>query len=238
MTRIILIFCTLAVTAWSGWWWIGSTAQQTALTAWVDDRQKAGWVADYQDLSVKGFPNRFDTKVTDLNLADPRSGWAWKTPELQILMLSYQPNHIIAVLPSEQIISTPDERITVASGDIRASVKFDADTALALNATTAEMKAVKLISNAGWTSEMKQAKFATRQTTGRDNAHDIFFQADDLKPAEQTLAPELREQRPLARVQAVPWLIVILLLAAVAWLGWRAFFYQEEGDPVGSAMLA
>ena len=62
--------------------------------------------------------------------------------------------------------------------------------------------------------------------------------ADDLKPAEQTPAPELREQRPLARVQAVPWLIVILLLAAVAWLGWRAFFYQEEGDPVGSAMLA
>ena len=62
--------------------------------------------------------------------------------------------------------------------------------------------------------------------------------ADNLKPAEQTLAPELREQRPLARVQAVPWLIVILLLAAVAWLGWRAFFYQEEGDPVGSAMLA
>ena len=62
--------------------------------------------------------------------------------------------------------------------------------------------------------------------------------ADDLKTAEQTIAPELGEERPLARVQAVPWLIVIVLLAAVAWLGWRAFFYQEEGDPVGSAMLA
>jgi hypothetical protein len=36
----------------------------------------------------------------------------------------------------------------------------------------------------------------------------------------------------------VPWLIVIGLLAAVAFLTWRAFFYQEEGDPVGSAMLA
>lgn len=45
-------------------------------------------------------------------------------------------------------------------------------------------------------------------------------------------------ESPLARVQAVPWLIVILLLAAVAWLGWRAFLYEEEGDPVGSAMLA
>ena len=62
--------------------------------------------------------------------------------------------------------------------------------------------------------------------------------ADDLKTAEQTIAPELGEERPLARVQAVPWLIVIVLLAAIAWLGWRAFFYQEEGDPVGSAMLA
>ena len=46
------------------------------------------------------------------------------------------------------------------------------------------------------------------------------------------------DERPLTRVQATPWLLVIFLLAAVAWLGWRAFFYSEEGDPVGSAMLA
>ena len=58
--------------------------------------------------------------------------------------------------------------------------------------------------------------------------------ADDLKRSERTVAPEVRQDRSLARVQAVPWLIVIVLLAAVAWLGWRAFFYQEEGDPVGS----
>ena len=45
-------------------------------------------------------------------------------------------------------------------------------------------------------------------------------------------------QGSLARLQAVPWLLVIVLLAATAWLAWRAFFYQEEGDPVGSAMLA
>lgn len=44
--------------------------------------------------------------------------------------------------------------------------------------------------------------------------------------------------QPLARVQAVPWLIVIALIALSAWLGWRAFFHDEEGDPVGSAMLA
>ena len=62
--------------------------------------------------------------------------------------------------------------------------------------------------------------------------------ADDLKTRETRVEPEVRREQPLARTQAVPWLIVILLLAATAWLGWRAFFYEEEGDPVGSAMLA
>lgn len=52
------------------------------------------------------------------------------------------------------------------------------------------------------------------------------------------LQPAPRREAGLARLQAVPWLIVIVLLAAVAWLGWRAFFHEEEGDIVGSAMLA
>lgn len=34
-------------------------------------------------------------------------------------------------------------------------------------------------------------------------------------------------------------IVAIALLAALSiWLGWRAFYYQEEGDPVASAMLA
>ena len=64
---------------------------------------------------------------------------------------------------------------------------------------------------------------------------------DDLKTAEEsaeTLVPKAEREKPLAQVQAVPWLIVILLIALTAWLGWRAFFHQEEGDPVASAMLA
>lgn len=41
----------------------------------------------------------------------------------------------------------------------------------------------------------------------------------------------LRDEKALALVAA-------LLLAATLFLGWRAYFYQEEGDPVASAMLA
>ncbi|SMQ62904.1 Protein of unknown function [Altererythrobacter xiamenensis] len=62
--------------------------------------------------------------------------------------------------------------------------------------------------------------------------------ADDLNSTRTESQPAVLREKSLARVQAVPWLIVILLLAATAWLGWKAFFEQEQGDPVASAMLA
>ena len=63
--------------------------------------------------------------------------------------------------------------------------------------------------------------------------------ANELKENERSdLRDEAWRDRSLARVQSVPWLIVIALLAATAWLTWRAFFYHEEGDAIGSAMLA
>lgn len=67
--------------------------------------------------------------------------------------------------------------------------------------------------------------------------------ADSLKQAEELEAEirpavrndggmlSLRGERALA-------LVALLLLAATLFLGWRAYFYQAEGDPVASAMLA
>ena len=65
--------------------------------------------------------------------------------------------------------------------------------------------------------------------------------ANDLKTRDARstdIRPGVTREQNLAKVQDVPWLIAIALLAAVAFLTYRAFFYQEEGDPVGSAMLA
>lgn len=63
--------------------------------------------------------------------------------------------------------------------------------------------------------------------------------ADDLKQAEgDTLAPTPRREQSLARVQAVPWMIVILLIAAVAWLGWKAFGPKNLGDPIATSLVA
>ena len=66
--------------------------------------------------------------------------------------------------------------------------------------------------------------------------------ADDVKTAEssaEALVPKAERPKPLARVQAVPWLIVILLFALCAWLAWKAFGPDElDGDPIATSLVA
>ncbi|BBC72105.1 conserved hypothetical protein [Altererythrobacter sp. B11] len=51
-------------------------------------------------------------------------------------------------------------------------------------------------------------------------------------------SPAPRAERPLARVQALPWLLFILTLALAAWLGWRAFGPEDHGDPLATSLVA
>jgi len=45
-------------------------------------------------------------------------------------------------------------------------------------------------------------------------------------------------ERPLARVQTMPWLLFIGLLAIAAWLAWRAFGPEDYGDPLATSLVA
>ena len=58
----------------------------------------------------------------------------------------------------------------------------------------------------------------------------------DLTPTAPV--PDLARDTPSPIARYLPWVLVTVLLAGCLWLGWRAFFHQEEGDPVASAMLA
>ncbi|MGB3377622.1 MAG: DUF4230 domain-containing protein [Allopontixanthobacter sediminis] len=68
--------------------------------------------------------------------------------------------------------------------------------------------------------------------------------ADNLKESEAermaagTGAPVAERQRSLARVQAVPWLMFIAMLALAAWLGWKAFGTDDLGDPLATSLVA
>lgn len=62
---------------------------------------------------------------------------------------------------------------------------------------------------------------------------------DHLKSSKpDTLTPKVVRQQSLARIQAVPWLLSIALLALAVWLGWKAFGPGNLGDPLATSLVA
>ena len=181
--RKLLVIAAVLGALWAGYWVIGAGAMERALEGWITERGQDGWVAEYASLDTRGFPNRFDTTVTDLELADPRTGLAWQAPWFQILSLSYKPHHVIAVWPDAQTLATPYERIEVTSADMRGSIILGTATSLPLERTSIVAERVELASSAGWTAGMEHAQLATRTTPGVENSYDISLEARGVKPA-------------------------------------------------------
>ncbi len=182
----LLALVTVAVALWSGWWWLGATGHEKAWDLWLADRQKAGWVAETADLKVAGYPNRIDTTITELQLADPVSGWGWSAPIFQILSLSYKPNHVIAVWPGTQKISTPTSTATVEADTLRGSLVFVPDTDLALDRMQLEISNL-VITGPNRTTTLGTANLATRRSaegTAPEYSHDIAIDVKDLRLAD------------------------------------------------------
>ncbi len=198
--RRLFFLVIIVIAGWSGYWWVGATAHKRALDDWLVARQNDGWLAERDALTVAGYPGRFDTTVTNLAIADPRSGWAWTADAFQILMLSYKPNHVIVVWPGTQTVASPWDRAEVTSKTMRGSVVFRPTTSLELDRSVIEIEDLKLVSNTGWTAGLSHAQLSTRQAepgTAPGFAHDISFNARDL-----TLPDTLR--RLLERSEVLP----------------------------------
>lgn len=183
MRRLIAV-AVIAVLTWGGYWVAGSIALDRGLRAWIQERRDEGWVAEYADLRVQGFPNRFDTTLTGLDLADPETGLAWSLPFFQILALSYQPNHVIAVWPNQHRVSTPRERLTITSAKMQASIVVEPGTDLALDRATLIADALGVTSSEGWQGGAAQLRLATRQTPVAADSHDMAVEASRVRLAE------------------------------------------------------
>ena len=182
--RLLLSLVMIAAIGWSGYWYMGQAGVTTGFSMWFDARRAEGWAADYSDLTTRGFPNRFDTTFTDLTLADPDTGLAWDTPFFQLLALSYRPNHVIAVWPKEQRISTPIDKFTITSTDMRASAVTDTDIRLSLERitlTATEMAITPASDNQP--TRLSALRLAAERTAISTATYRFGLAADGLAPA-------------------------------------------------------
>lgn len=182
MRKLVVIAVVLAG-LWAGYWLIGARGVEGAFKTWFEDRRNEGWVSQAEDISTQGFPNRFDTIFTGLELADPDTGLAWRADEFQILALSYQPNHVIAVWPGEQVVSSPLQNISFQADTFKGSLVFDASPALPLDRSSIVIENLTMSSNAGWTAGLEAGQIATRKSSVAPHRHDIHFEATNVLPA-------------------------------------------------------
>ena len=185
--RRLLVVVVVAALAWGGYWFVGARAVETGLSAWIDQRRAEGWAADYVALDTRGFPNRFDTTITDLQLADPQTGVAWSARFFQILAMSYTPNHVIAVWPDEQTISTPLQNIALSNDRMIASVVLHPGTSLELNRSVLELENFRLTSSLGWLASLDKGQLSTRPAVGKPDAYEIDFDAVGVRPSRDLL---------------------------------------------------
>jgi hypothetical protein len=182
MKKLIAIVI-LAALAWSGYWLFMANMRKGALEGWLAERRADGWVAEADGLKVSGFPNRIDTFVTGLSLADPEEGWLWDAEAFQILSLSWKPHHLIAAWPGEQVIGTPYDTMRIAGEGLRGSVIFRPTPALELDHMTIELKDVDFHGDLGWDARIGSAILATRRPPdAAPDAHEVSFKAEGLVP--------------------------------------------------------
>lgn len=182
MMRLLTLLVLLASLGWSGFWLAGYWALTTALPIWFEDRRAEGWVAEYDDLSVSGFPSRLDSTFESLTLADPQTGVAWGAPFFNVHALTYRPNHMIAVWPDNQTLAIPGEKLTITTGDMRASLVLDPGTDLPLNRTNIAIESLGVTSSANWQMAASAVNLAMHRDESDADTYRLAFKADDLTP--------------------------------------------------------
>ena len=180
MMRGLLAFVLGLGILWSGYWFVGSAAIENRAEAWFSQQSAMGRVAEHESLVVRGFPNRFDLTLNGLHLADPRSGWGWDAPFVQIFAMTWKPWHLIAAFPPNQVFVSPFETLTVGSDRLMASLVLHPGPDLALDRTVVEGEGLKISSDAGWTASLEKFVASTAEDTSQKNAHRIGLNLSHL----------------------------------------------------------
>ncbi len=182
MRRLIYLVLVAAV-LFTGYWFVVAAVHKIGLQKWFEARRGEGWVAEYGDISVSGFPLRFETEITGIELADTRSGLAWSAPWFRFTSQSWRPAHVRAYWPRRQLFATPEGKLTIGSDTMEGLLGFDAAPSLPLRRAAVDLGNLSIASTAGWKADMKGAKLFVERTPDETPTYILNLDAQSLSPA-------------------------------------------------------
>lgn len=186
MMRALLWITTAAAVVYGGYWVAGSTAMRRGAVAALTDLQAQG-IAGPAEISLRGFPSRFDLTVEPVALR--RGAVEWSAPFVQLFMLAYRPTHLIAVWPHEQRLTLAGLPLAITSTDMRASAVVGVSADLPLDRTVFIARDLAVHAGADLGILLAEARLATRaDPTGLTHQLGAELSGLTLSPALRTAA--------------------------------------------------
>lgn len=187
----MLVVIILAALLWSGAWFWGAGSNKTRITTWMANQQQAGYAIRFSDLTQLGFPNRYDVTLENPTVSGPQLGIDWHSDFIQIMRLSYEPEHFILVWPNTQQVTFNNQRLDLRHQGLKASLVTHESGQFRLSAEAGE---TMLSSSDRLWLKLEQWQFSLAET--RAGAK-VFLR---LKNIEQTDGAQLSDMRLLFEI--------------------------------------
>lgn len=185
MKALIAVLAVGAALASGAWVWAARSTER-AVAAWLDARSAEGWVVNRDGLDTSGYPTRFTTVLTDLELADPDTGWVWTAPRFVLDQRVWALDKIRAEWPPEQSLASPLARLTITAAELTAYLDVALADNLALDAARATMRDVALQSDGGDRTDVALARSEVVRLPGAGAEggarYSVDFIATDITP--------------------------------------------------------
>ena len=165
--RRLLSLLILSVLIWSAYWGWGAQKNKTRMTEWILEQRAQLWLMDFESLDQMGYPNRFDITLSNPSIHTSQGAIAWNGTFLQILRLSYNPNHTIIVFPPSHNFKLGEKVFLISHEKARASVINGASQG---HRTVLEITGLEVSFN-GFKLGFSSAQLAILQEAEKHRAH-------------------------------------------------------------------
>lgn len=226
--RFLAILVISAGLLYSGYWFVGASAVESGAEAAIEDLQADNWLIDIADVKTRGFPSRFDTTLTNVNVTTPDGALTYRARFLQALALSYAPHKVILAFANEQTVEVAGQSLGITSDELKASAAVQASTTAALDDITIESGPITVVSDVGWDTAISSALAALRHVNGTDQTYDLFGDFKDIA-LPRAIAEAIGDVTPLpGTLQSVRVDVRATMTAPLD----RYAFAQEDAAPV------
>lgn len=120
MLRSILTACSVLALLWFGYWFWGAKPNKLAVEDFLADQEN--WTISYSSSTQRGFPNRYDITLKDVRIAARDETLEISIPIVQIMRLTYRPNHWIIGMSGDILAKGQVGKWNVTADKLLASV--------------------------------------------------------------------------------------------------------------------